>query len=318
MKYISAQPDEIRFLWELEVYSYNFIKNGVNPNDIYAIFSVKGNPSEKLLHLMNILPINIFYYEDDRDYSKLTYQPTIRPHILKKFFKEYPNTSDRWFYHDSDIIFTGNGLPNYDDMPMESGWWMSNTLSYLNYDYILSKGIDVVSDICKLFKMKSIILERNNNVTGGCQVILHGVDYTFWEELEIMCAKLYDLSKNDTYYAEKWGEYTGNSMNDYHGLQWWCADMWAIIFLSWKRGFYSNISHDLDFSWASGLNSYNNAKIFHDAGVVGETGNYSFDKNRFKHEVPYFTDFSYINPDSNSKYYAKEIIEAGKYYQYTQ
>lgn len=313
MNYISAQPDEFRFIWEIEVQHYNFEKQGIDLKNVYAIFGYKNKPSDLLVGLKKRLKSNVILIEDTRDYN-YEYSPTIRPHILKKFFKENENLiDDRFFYHDSDIIFVDNILFNQMN---ENAWYMSDIRSYLDYNYISSKGTDVLLDMSEIFRVNPSIFRKNIEGTGGCQYILFGTDYDFWNEVEINCEKIYKLYKNDEYYAKKWSEYSGKNIIDYHKMQWWCSDLWCVLVQAWKYGFNTKLSSELNFSWASGVNDYYRHKIFHNAGITHEMKDFAFDKNSFKEKLPYYEDFSYINDNSNSKHYALLIKEAGKYYGY--
>jgi hypothetical protein len=313
MNYISAQPDDFRFWWEIEVQVYNFEKCGINLSNVYSIFSYKGMPSNNLLELKNKLKSNVILFEDTRE-DNLRYQPTIRPHILKKFFKENEHLIDeKWFYHDSDILFTDN--INFNNM-LDSNWYMSDIKSYLDYNYLISKGADVLLDMCEIFKINPLLFRRNIDCTGGCQYILHGTDYEFWDEVEKNCELIFNLSLKNQQYGIKWGEMSGKQSSEYHENQWWCADLWCVLVQAWKSGFSTKLSDELNFSWASSNGDLKNSKIFHNAGVVGEHGKTAFDKNAFKQKLPYYEDFSYISDESNSKFYANEVINAGKYYGY--
>lgn len=314
MIYLSAQPDELRFIWEIEVQHYNFKQNGINLKDVYAIFGYKNQPSDKLLKLKETLNSNIILIEDTRC-NDISYSPTIRPHILKKFFQNNSELIDeKCFYHDSDIIYTYNGLPDFD--LTQTVWYVSDTNSYLNYDYIITKGTDVLIDICELFKISPSILRKNNAITGGCQYIIFGTDYDFWNDVEIKSEELFKLSYRDDFYAQQWSKISGRPSSEYHGLQWWCADMWAVIFMAWKYGFSTKLHNDLQFSWGCGQGDYNYHKIFHNAGVTGDLANTAFNKNSYKSRTPYNDDFSYISEEQNTKKYVEEIKKAGKFYGY--
>lgn len=314
MIYLSAQPDEIRFIWEIEVQHYNFEQNGVNLKDVYAIFGYKNTPSDKLLQLKERLNSNIILIEDTRSES-IYYNPTIRPHILKKFFKEYVNLIDeKCFYHDSDIIFTYKGLPNYSEM--FDSWYLSDTMSYLSYEYIMTKGVDVLLDISEIFGISSSLIRRNDRITGGCQYYIFGTDYDFWDEIETKSEQLFKLSFKNEFYAQQWSKISGRPSSEYHPLQWWCADMWAMVFLAWKRGFSTKIHNDLHFSWGCSNGDFDKYKIFHNAGVTSNINSIAFDKNLYKHHSPYLDDFSYISNDQNTKRYVDEIKRAGKFYGY--
>ena len=49
--FISVQPDEKYFHWQVEVYIHNFIRLGINPKLIHPIFSYVDEPSEDLIKL---------------------------------------------------------------------------------------------------------------------------------------------------------------------------------------------------------------------------------------------------------------------------
>lgn len=312
MIYISAQPDELRFIWEIQVQHYNFKQNGINLREVYAIFGYKQSPSSELLQLKEQLDSNIILIEDTRD-EFLTYNPTIRPHILKKFFRSYENLIDmKCFYHDSDIIFTYTGLPNFTSM--QDSWYVSDTTSYLSYDYIMTKGVDVLLDISEIFGISPSMIRRNDRVTGGCQYYLYGTDYDFWDDVEIKSEQLFKLSNKDTYYAEQWSKMSGRPATEYHGLQWWCADMWCIIFLAWKKGFSTKLHNDLQFTWGCSYGDFDKYKIYHNAGVTSDMETIAFNKNSYKNCVPYFDNFDYIPDAHNTKKYVEEIKKAGVFY----
>ena len=183
MIYLSAQPDELRFIWEIQVQHYNFKQNGINPKYIYAIFGYKTKPSIELLKLKEQLDSNIILIEDTR-IEPIIYSPTIKPHLLKKFYKIFDNLIDeQCFYHDSDIIFTYNGLPKFDEMV--NSWYVSDSTSYMNYDYIITKGTDVLLDMCEIFSISPNMVRKNNKISGGCQYVFYGTDYDFWPHARI-------------------------------------------------------------------------------------------------------------------------------------
>jgi hypothetical protein len=314
MIYISAQPDETRFIWEIEVQHYNFKQNGIDLKQVYAIFGYKNTPSVALLKLKEQLESNIILIEDTR-IEPIVYSPTIKPHLLKKFYKLHENLIDeKCFYHDSDIIFTYTGLPNFDSM--NNGWYVSDSTSYMNYEYIITKGTDVLLDICEIFTISPSQVRRNNKISGGCQYVFYGTDYDFWQEVETKSEQLFELSHKDKFYADQWSKMSGRPATEYHGLQWWCAEMWATLYTSFKRGFATNLHKELEFSWGSSYGDFGKFKIFHNAGITNEMEQFAFNKNSYKTRVPYFDNFDYIPDGQNTKKYVEEILKAGKYFKY--
>jgi hypothetical protein len=70
----------------------------------------------------------------------------------------------------------------YDDI-----WYLSNTNSYINYDYIISKGKDIYNKMCEIVEIDSIIPKLMNSNSGGAQYILKNIDAEYWEKVEKDC-----------------------------------------------------------------------------------------------------------------------------------
>lgn len=311
MIYLSAQPDETRFIWEVQVQHTNFKNNGIDLKNVYALFGYKGTPSSQLLELKSQLKSNIILVEDTRD--NYTYAPTIRPHIISKFLSFYPHLKhEKMFYHDSDICFTYSGLPNWEYMTSSDNWFVSDTRNYLNYDYIVEKGTDILLDICECVGIHPLLVRRNKEHTGGCQYLLYGTNEEFWKQVELTSEKIFRLSDREKIYATQWARCSKSTVDSYHPFQYWVADMMAIQLLAWKNGFDTKIHEDLSFSWACGMNhSYESFKIYHNAGITGDM-NKVFFKDAYRNSFPYDIDISSIDSNSNTIFYVKEIIKAGK------
>ena len=85
--FVSTQPDTIYFHWQVELYLYQFSLWGIK-NRCVAIFGYdeKKGPSEYIQKLAT--KYNIVWYSDDR--KNKGYSPSIRPHLLEKYLKDYP------------------------------------------------------------------------------------------------------------------------------------------------------------------------------------------------------------------------------------
>lgn len=313
MIFVSAQPDSTYFHWQVEIYLYQFAKHGII-DKCYALFGYTGDsPSAYVKTLATRYP-NIRFYKDTRKPNG--YSPTIRPHILAKFFKENPNMGKYVFYHDSDIFLTK--LPRFDLMmqPFDRISYISDTISYIGYDYIKECSeryrtkypelpeLDIFYGMCKIMQIDPKIVKENQKNSGGAQYLLKNIDYTFWEECEGYCIDMY------TYLSEYEKRYP-----IVHHIQKWTTDMWVVLWLYWKRGGKTIIHKELDFSWATGtVAEYNNMNIFHLAGVTGSNNNDKFYKGRYTKETifdAYIKDnnvFDNISKD-NATYPYTEIIK---------
>jgi hypothetical protein len=101
-----------------------------------------------------------------------------------------------------------------------------------------------------------------------------------------------------------------------HHIQKWTADMWAVLWIYWKRGNQTRVHSELDFSWATGtVQDYHEKPIFHLAGVTDEDKRKHFFKGEYIHKDVFAeyrrnkTLFDYISPNSATTEYVKVIKE---------
>ena len=138
MKFICAQPAIDYYSWQVEVMINNFIKNGVNPNDIHIVSAHNGQIPEtwsKLAEKYN--HVCFFFYRDNRPMKG--YIPSIRPHILQQHWEKYPELSNEViFYHDSDIILAKPC--ELEKLAVGDECYVADTVSYIGANYIRSKG----------------------------------------------------------------------------------------------------------------------------------------------------------------------------------
>lgn len=277
MIFISAQPDEVYFHWQVELYLYQFSKHGIL-NDCYALFGYRDQPSKELLELSEKYK-NVKMYKDTREDT--SYAPSIRPHLLKKFFQEHPELSDAVFYHDSDIFIVK--MPNFSQMMKDDICYLSDTISYIGYKYISDcaqryKDIhndlnddDVFYKMCECMNIDPELVKSNEDNSGGAQYLLKGLGYDFWNDCEKDCVKLY-------YFFE---DYVSKYPIDHH-IQKWTVDMWVVLWNCWKYGKETRIHKELDFSWAvDDVSIYHDKNIFHLAGITGENDSDKFNKSKY-------------------------------------
>lgn len=310
MYYLSAQPDALFFKWQIEVQLFNFKKNGIPPEKIHVLIgypSVKGiNP--KFIELANEQKDNarFFFYSDDRVTHH--YTPAIRPHIIKKHFLECPYLKDECiFYHDSDIIF--RKLPDFERLCAGNTWYVSDTRSYLDAEYIKTIGGTIFYEMCELMGVDKRLIIENDENAGGAQYVMKGVNYQFWDKIEHDCERLYKfLNDNHERYAAIFCKTVGIHRSEYHGLQSWCADMWAIFWNALNLGYKVKIDKELDFCWPQDtLDKWEATKILHNAGVGDTMSEQYFFKGHFHNNDPYEMNFDTILTDRCTIKYVENI-----------
>jgi hypothetical protein len=316
--FISAQPDQTYFHWQVEVYMYQFAKHGI-ADKCYAVFGYSGNePSPYIVKLAKTY--NIVWYKDERDTTKPNfYVPSIRPHILKKFFKDRPELGKNVFYHDSDIFLVK--LPRFDPMLHDDIAYLSDAISYIGYDYIVgvSKRYkekypelpdnDILTRMCNCIGISEDLVKINQKNSGGAQYLLKNINSEYWENVESTCYKMYNMLKD---YESKYPIA--------HHIQSWTTDMWAVLWHYWKRGGQTIVHPELDFSWATdNRRTYHSRNIFHLAGITEESPKTIFFKGKYasKNVLDEYrrnpTLFDNISSDSATFEYisvVKEIVDA--------
>jgi len=314
MIFISAQPDETYFHWQVELYLYQFAKHGIQDH-CYALFGYRDKPSEYAQGIAAKFK-NVLFYKDTRDRKgPHHYIPSIRPHLLKQFFAERPELGRNVFYHDSDIFLVH--LPPFELMLGDDMAYLSDTISYIGYDYIKSKADaykkkypalpedDILNQMCKMAEIPKKLVKDNQANAGGAQYLLKGIDAAFWTEVETLCQKLFALMT----------DYEKKHPIEPNDIQAWTADMWAVFWVYLKRG-PARVHKALDFSWAtSGVSEYFKLNIFHLAGITEETskdkfykGKYS-SKNVFKEYAKNPAIFDHISPNNATYEYVKVLKE---------
>ena len=308
---ICVQPCVKYYAWQIEVMLTNFRSLRINEEfEIHTLWAYgKHEPDweEKVALIQTVekefIDVAQFhYYEDTREYP-VTYISSLRPNILKQHLLQHPELSNTCiFYHDCDIIFSKFPLFLHNYQRRDNNWYVSNTVSYIGYDYIKSKGDDVLNKMCDIVGIFPDEVRLRQNQSGGAQYILKNVDYTFFHQVEKHSERLF---KEITELNNRKKALDPS----YHELQIWCADMWAILWNAWKRGYNTNVIEEMNFTWATDdiENFYKNS-IYHNAGVVnGSQG--LFYKGMFIDTLPYEFDGSSLDQTkANYKYF--EIIQS--------
>jgi len=282
--FVSAQPDEVYFHWQVEMYLYQFSQVGIL-DQTYALFGHKGDkPSDYAMGLAKKFNGRVFFYKDERTSDRLNYAPSIRPHILKKFFKEFPDLGKNVFYHDSDIFIVK--VPPFELMLKdneENVGHLSDTISYIGAHYIVECSEryrkvypeipeeDLFKKMCAAVEIDTELVRSNQDNSGGAQYVLKNIGEKFWVEVEEHCFKLWRVLKD---YEQKY------PISDH--IQSWTTDMWAVLWTYWKSGKKTVVDKNLAFSWGvSTVNEYHKNNIFHLAGVTSGMKNKHFYKGEY-------------------------------------
>lgn len=310
-----VQPCTKYYAWQMEVMLTNFRDCGIhNHHAIHCLFAYNKNESdweEKVAVIKKVEDkfkgiASFFFYEDTRIYP-ISYISSIRPNILKQHFKKYDELTQRAiFYHDCDIVFTKfpdflEGLCDNDTI-----WYVSDTKSYISHSYIVSKGQDVLDKMCDIVGINQNLVREKEEESGGAQYLLKGVDWRFFEKMEADCERLYkDITQLN---IEKKQENP-----NHHELQIWCADMWAILWGGWMRGYKTKIIPELDFCWATDKSErWHEVYIFHNAGITSNVSDKFFFKGAYVEKYPYLETGDSLDKSTASFKYFSIIKHIGE------
>ena len=308
---ICVQPCIIYYAWQIEVMLHNFQSLNLQRYDIRCLFAYNKTESdweEKVALIKKVeekykLVARFYYYEDTRTFP-ITYISSVRPNILKQHFREFPELKERAiFYHDCDILFTR--FPDFlkDYCEDDNNWYVSDTKSYIGHNYIVSKGEEVLDKMCDIVGINKKMVKEREEQSGGAQYLLKGVDWQFFEKMENDCENLF---REISFY----NRFRKMKEPNYHELQIWGADMWAILWGGWMRGYNTNIIPEMEFCWATDdTEKWNERYIFHNAGVVDGQKNQLFYKGDYTNSLPYSSDLDKYLPTKASWKYVQVIKE---------
>lgn len=293
IRFIMAQPAIKYYSWQVEVLLNNMIEIGINLNYVDVICYIEDSIPEEWDKLRYGYAARFFFYKDTR--KTKNYISSIRPNILKQHWENHPYLENEViFYHDCDIIFT---RPlDLDKYKKDDIWYGSDTKWYISYDYIIGKGNDIFNKMIDIIDIDSDIIIKNNDNSIGAQYIMKNVNRKYWEDVEKDCEKLF-VEISDLNNKKK------EEDPSYHEIQIWCADMWAVLWNAWKRGFLTECDSDLDFSWGTSTEEdYHKYSIMHNAGVTDDKSGLFF-KAKFTNEYPYNKDLQIKENTASKRYY---------------
>ena len=296
MKFVCVQPAIDYYTWQVEVMINNFIKNGVNPDDIEILCAHYGTIPEKWLKLkQHYKRVNFYFYHDNR--QKPSYISSVRPFILHKHWLAFPELEkETIFYHDCDIIFS---KPiNFSHLLNDQTCYVSDTVSYIGANYVRSKGEHYLDLMARIVNVnKQYIIEQEHN-SGGAQYILKNIPTEFWKKVYYDAENLFRQVNHQIALDQP-----------PHAIQIWCADMWAVLWNLWFWDRDVKVVKELSFSWAtSGIDDWDKHLIYHNAGVVGDREDMFF-KGAYQNILPYDIKQESFTPVFCSYKYVEEILK---------
>jgi len=303
--YVSAQPATLYYAWQVEVMVNNFLKNGVHPEHIHILGAINNNviPAEWGKLRAHYPAVGFFFYNDTRNHP--VYVSSIRPNILKQHFTQHSYlTKNAVFYHDCDMVLTHP--ITWEQFLDDDVWYLSDTVGYIGAKYIKSKEHGIYQRMCEIIGLDSSVPENNEMHSGGAQYIMKNVDVNYWKKVENDCEALY------RYFGEHLKEHPQTP--EYHPIQMWTADMWAVLWNGWYFNHNVQVVEEMEFTWpGQPINEWNKKHIFHNAGVtcISETERL-FYKGMYMNRLPYLDNFEWVQEDRCSFKYIQEIMETAK------
>jgi hypothetical protein len=310
---ICVQPCIPYYAWQIEVMLKNLQELEIHKNySVQLLFAYNKNENGWEENVEWIKKVEraysdvaeFFYYEDTRIYP-ITYISGIRPNLLKQHLKLHPEVGESpIFYHDCDIVFTK--YPDFlQNLLADNNWYVSDTISYIGYDYILSKGQDVLNKMCEIVGVQPEFIKERQLQSGGAQYLMKGVDWMFFEKMEKDCERMFkEITQLNNIKKQE--------NPSYHELQIWTSDMWCILWNAWLRGYDTKVIPEMDFCWATDtIEKWNEKYIFHNAGVTHEIRETVFYKADFRSKLPYLENGIKYNQEKASINYFRKIRDIG-------
>ena len=302
-RFICAQPANDYYRWQIEVLINNFIKHGVNPNQIDILGAINNGivPEDWRKLQAHYNTVRFFFYEDTRE--DYTYIPAIYFNLMKNHLKANPSLKDEWlFLHDSDIVFTRP--PELNFPKNDNTWYLSNTNSYINYDYIQQKGNHVYEDMCNIIGIDKQIPKLMNNHSGGAQYLIKGEGWEFWDKVEKDAIKMY------SHFCSTEHLHVMKADWDYP-IQKWTAGMWSLLWNAWLSGHPTEVTNHMDFGWSTdNEKSIEKYWILHNAGVM-DANSGMFHKASYIDKLPYGEELT-LDEHRASIYYWEQVKETAK------
>jgi len=302
LRFICAQPAIDYYTWQVEVVIQNFKKQGVNPNHMDILCAINNGVIPEAWRKLqaHYNTVRFFFYEDTR--GDKSYIPAIYFNLMKNHMMAHPELKEeRLFLYDSDIVFTRPPELNWVEGKI---WYMSDTNSYINYDYIQQKEPGIYHRMCEIVGIDPLVPKLMNSNSGGAQYVIIGEGWEFWDKVEKNSIELY------SFFCEKEPSYIKKSEGDYP-IQKWTAGMWSLLWNAWKSGHETKVEKNLDFGWCTqGIDVVDKHWILHNSGVTTDRDGL-FYKGNYINKLPYKENLN-IKANTASSMYWKIIQETGQ------
>jgi len=292
MIFLSAQPDDYYFTWQLELQIHNFNQLGVPAKDIHVLIGY--DPKKGLQHYFRDLiaqhsnKASFFAYPDTR--TQNNYLSSLRPHIIQKHLLANPFIEhEAIFYHDADIIC--RELPAFDELLKDDNWYVSDTRSYTGSEFVIHNGGEATfKAMCGAVGIDPELVIQNDVNCGGAQYLLKNTTAAFWGKVERDCEALFTVMEDHNHrQAELIYRKYGLPQTSFVGVQSWCTDMWVVFWNALLEGKQVRIHRELDFLIAkSAVEEWATTKILHYSGEAIEAPGAVFQKSNYRHFPPYY------------------------------
>jgi hypothetical protein len=224
--------------------------------------------------------VNVHFYEDNRDIK--TYIPSIKPYMITQWLKEFPEHGKLFFLHDADIIF--NYLPNFEELLKDELTYVSDTIGYIGYNYIMdccnryetkhpnSQKGQLLQEMVNIVGVTVDCVKCNQENSGGGQYLIKNTDHNLWQKIYDDCSPLYYQMLD---YQKRFPISPGE-------IQFWTAEMWSLLWNLWLNGNETKITKELNFSWATDtIGVFEKNPILHMAGVTENLKGTKFYKGEY-------------------------------------
>ena len=173
-----------------------------------------------------------------------------------------------------------------------------------NNESLKPKIKSIYEKMCEIVKIPENIPQENELNSGGAQYMMKNIDHTYWEKVEHDSDALYQ------YFLDHLVEHPETP--EYHAIQKWTADMWAVLWNAWYFGHEVRTPPELEFSWGTcGVDNWQKNTIYHNAGVLDAEKEKYFYKGQYNNKIPYNIT-NHVDPGLASHNYVKEILETAK------
>ena len=286
--WICAQPASFYYSWQVDAMLLSFEKYGeVDLSKVHIVSSVQSfaaGPDKRFKKVQDKWVqkgVLFSYYEDTR--GTHNYISSIRPHILQKHWQAYPwLAAQNIMYHDCDIALT-KPLPLEDKLSkdLSKTCFVSDTISYVGAKYIESKEHGIFEKMCEIVEIDQELVRSKELESGGAQYLLKpGINAQFWQKVYRNSEDLFKIITERVHEVKK-------EEPDWHEIQIWCADMWAVLWNLWKLGYDTPCHDDFEFGWGTQqVSQWEKHAIFHNAGVTKQENGKPFYKGLYIHSDP--------------------------------